>query len=190
MKYEKVEIKLSLGNQYTYFTEEVDSRFLVPFYEKLDLHIFCDADHSNDKVTGRSITGLFSIVGSMPVTWSSKRQSSVHMFTFGAEFTALKEVVEETVMLHYHMRSMGIKVSRPMPIFVDYMSIVLNATNPGSTLNKKAIAFSYHFVREHAANDDAEFRKIVLGDNFADLCTKALVGNDHHGFFHECTVNG
>eukprot|EP00957_Ditylum_brightwellii_P053825 4078105-Ditylum_brightwellii.AAC.1 len=63
---------------------------------------------------------------------------------------------------------MGFKVSVPTPIFVDNMSVVLNASNPGSTLNKKTVALSYHFVREHVANAVIEIRKIDSEDNFAD----------------------
>eukprot|EP00957_Ditylum_brightwellii_P178582 13603464-Ditylum_brightwellii.AAC.1 len=92
-----------------------------------------------------------SVVGSTPVTWSSKRQAAVHTSTFGTEFTALKEAVEEVITIQYHMRSMGIMVSKSTPIFVDNMGVVLNATNPGSTLSKKSVALAYHFVREHVA---------------------------------------
>ena len=189
-EYEKVNVKLNFGNQYSYFTEEVDPRFPEPLFDEFDVHVFCDADHGHDQITGRSITGLFTVVGSTPTTWSSKRQSSVHTSTFGAEFTALKSAVEEAVMLRYHLRSMGIRVSKPTPIFVDNMSVVLNATNPGSTLNKKTVALSYHFVREHVANEVVEVRKIASTENFADPFTKALVSNDFHGFYHECMVNG
>eukprot|EP00957_Ditylum_brightwellii_P184139 14025784-Ditylum_brightwellii.AAC.1 len=118
MEHEKVEIKLSFGNQYTYFTEEVDSRFLVPLFEELDLHIFCGAQHGHNKVTWRLITGFPPIVGSMPMTWSSKRQTSVHTLIFGADFTTLDAVVEEALMLHYHMRSMDIMVSKPLRILL------------------------------------------------------------------------
>jgi hypothetical protein len=190
VQYEEVELKLSFGNQYSYFREEMDPRFPEPLFEEFDAHGFCDADHGHDQITGRSITGLFTVVCLTPMTWSSKRQKCVHTSTFGAEFTALKAAVEEVEMLRYHLRSMGIKVSRPTPIFVDNMSVVLNATNPGSTLNKKTVALSYHFVREHVANEVVEIRKIASEDNFADPFTKALVSNDFHGFYHECMVNG
>jgi hypothetical protein len=84
---------------------------------------------------------------------------------------------------------MGIEVSKPTPIFVDNMGVVLNASNPGSTLNKKSVALSYHFVREHVANDVIEIRKIDSADNYADPFTKALNSGDHHDFFYEVTCN-
>ena len=80
---------------------------------------------------------------------------------------------------------MGIKVRKPSPIFVDNTSMVLNKNNTGISLNKKTVTLSYHFVREHVANDVAEVRKITTKENYADLFTKALVSNEVHLFSHE-----
>ena len=141
-KYEKVKVKEDFGGQYQYFHEDLDPRFPEPLIPELDINLFVDANHAHDKVTGRSITGLFGFVGSTPVTWSSRRQPSVQTSTFGAEFTALKKAVEQAITLRYYLRSMGINVAKPTPIFVDNMGVVLNASNPGSTLNKKSVALS------------------------------------------------
>jgi hypothetical protein len=69
---------------------------------------------------------------------------------------------------------MGIKVAKPTPIFVDNMGVVLNASNPGSTLNKKSVAMLYHFVQEHVANSVIEVQKIDSADNYADPFTKSF----------------
>lgn len=188
-KYEIVKLKEDFGGQYKYFHEDIDPRFPTPLIPELDINLFVDANHAHDKITGRSITGLFGVVGSTPVRWGSNRQASVQTSTFGAEFTALKKAVEEAITLRYYLRSMGIHVSKPTPIFVDNMGVVLNASNPGSSLNKKSVALSYHFVREHVANDVIEIRKIDTADNYADPFTKALNSTDHHAFFHENMTN-
>eukprot|EP00957_Ditylum_brightwellii_P074936 5694935-Ditylum_brightwellii.AAC.2 len=65
---------------------------------------------------------------------------------------ALKAAVEEAVMLRYHMRAMGFKVSGLTSILVDNMGVVVSVMNPGRTHNKKIVAISYHFAREHAMN--------------------------------------
>eukprot|EP00957_Ditylum_brightwellii_P011550 873295-Ditylum_brightwellii.AAC.1 len=69
---------------------------------------------------------------------------------------------------------MGVKVSKPTPIFVDNMSVLLNANNPGSMLNKKTVALSYHFVWEHVATNAVEICKINSADNFTDPFTKPM----------------
>ena len=79
---------------------------------------------------------------------------------------------------------MGIKVSKPTPIFVDKVSVVLNAANPGSTPNKKTVALSYHFVRENVANNVVEMRKIHTSENLSYPFTKILASKYFHGFYH------
>ena len=76
---------------------------------------------------------------------------------------------------------------KPTPIFVENTSVVLNATNPGSTLNNRTVVLR---VREHVANNVVEVRKIQTIDHFAEPLTKPLVSNDFHYFYHECIVNG
>jgi hypothetical protein len=187
--FEEVKVRPDFGGQYSYFREEMDPRFPEALLDELDINLFCDADHAHDKVTGRSITGILGLVGSTPTIWSSKRQASVQTSTFGAEFTALKKAVEDAVMMRYHLRSMGVKVTKATPVYVDNLGVVLNASNPASTLNKKHIALAYHFVREHVANDVIKIRKIHTSDNYADPFTKGLASPAYHGFFYELQCN-
>ena len=162
------------GHQYQYFEEELDPKFPKPKVKELDITIFCDADHAHDLVTGRSITGIIAFVGSTPVYWKSTRQTSVQTSTFGSEFTALKKAVETAVTIRYYLRSMGVQISKATKIFVDNKSVFLNAANPASSLNKKAIALAYHSVREHQAGKVIDIRHIRSQDNYADCLTKSL----------------
>eukprot|EP00957_Ditylum_brightwellii_P014264 1073904-Ditylum_brightwellii.AAC.1 len=110
-------------------------------------------------------------------------QVCVQISTFGSEFTVLKRAVEESVLLRYHLRALEVKVSKDTTIFVDNMSVVLNATNPGSTLKKKTVTLLYHFVHKHVANDMVKNYKITSEDNFTDPFTKAMVRNSFHEFY-------
>ena len=85
---------------------------------------------------------------------------------------------------------MGVPVTKTTPIYVDNMGVVVNATNPASALNKKAVALSYHYVREHVANGIIDIRKIDSKENYADLYTKALPRGEHHSFFYQYQRNG
>ena len=112
-----------LSHQYQYFEEELDPKFPSFKINELDITIFCDADHAHDLVTGRSVTGIIAFVGSTPVYWKSTRQTSVQTSTFGSEFTALKKAVEVAVTIRYHLRSLGVKITKPTKIFVDNKSL-------------------------------------------------------------------
>ena len=72
MEYEKVELKMDFGNQYSYFKEEKYDRFPKHIFGELDLNIFVDAYNVNEKLKGISIKWLFSVVGSTPTKWFFK----------------------------------------------------------------------------------------------------------------------
>ena len=151
--------------------------------------MFVDYDHCHYKVSGISITGLFSVVVSTPTTSLSKHQTAVQTSIFGANFTSLNKAFEESIIIWYRLRSIGVNLSKPTPVFLGNVSVVLNANDPGSTLNKKTMALRYYFVREHIANNVVEVKKIHTSDNFADIFAKPLVINYYHGFYHECIYN-
>ena len=176
-------------HQYHYFTEEIDSRFPAPKVKELDLNFFCDSDLAHDLVSGRSVTAILGFIGSTPCVWASKRQTAVQTSTFGAEFTALKTAVERVVNIRYHLRSMGVQVSKPTPIFVDNKSVFLQAANPSSSLNKKAIALAYHFVREHQSGEVIDVRHIPTDQNYSDCLSKSLGSKQLNDFVYEFMTN-
>lgn len=98
-----------------------------------------------------------------------------------SEFTA--------ITIRYHFRSMGVKVTKPTKIFVYNKSVCINSSNPASTLNKKAIALAYHFVREHQAAGIVEIHYIKSEDNYADCLTKALNSTKLRTLQHEFMTN-
>ena len=172
-------------HQYKYYSEELDPHFPVPKVPELDITLFCDSDHAHDLVTGRSITGLLAFVGSTPVHWKSKRQTSVQTSTFGAEFMALKSASELAITLRYQLRSMGVHVTKPTKIYVDNKSVCINSMNPASTLNKKSVALAYHYVRQHQAGKVIDINHIKSEDNYADVLTKPLNSNAFKNLVYE-----
>ena len=44
---------------------------------ELNLTCYVDANHANDKISRKSISGYILIINSAPIMWSSKRQGSV-----------------------------------------------------------------------------------------------------------------
>ena len=151
--------------------------------------IFVDSNHGHDKVTGKLITGLISLLGSTPANWYAKRQSSCLTSTFGAEFVSLKKAVEEAVVMRYYCRAFGMKITKPTVIYEDNMSVVMNYTIPGSKLSYKSMALSYHFVREHAYGDVVEIRKIGTNKNISDAITKGLDSSAFNNYILSVMTN-
>lgn len=180
---------MDFGNQYNHVTEETDPRFPKPLMKELEINVFSDSDYGHDRMSGRWITGVLGFVQSTSVMWRSSRQLSVQTSTFGAKFQALPTAVQDTVTVQYYLSSMGVKVSKQSNILVDNQSIFLNSTIPGSPLNKKHVALSYHYVREHVANKVVRVLKIDSHDNYVDPLTKGMNSTEHRGFTHNILHN-
>ena len=60
--YERIQMKYDFGNQYVYFSEEIDDQFPKPLLDEFYIHMFVDTDHRHENFTGRYITGLFSVL--------------------------------------------------------------------------------------------------------------------------------
>ena len=72
-----------------------------PLGKGVELRLFVDSDHAGDKVTRRSRTGYIVFLQNSPITWFSKKQSSVETSTFGSEFMAMKTATEYIRGLRY-----------------------------------------------------------------------------------------
>ena len=46
-------MKYYFGNQYEYFSDDIDEQFPEPLLDEMDIHVFLCADHVHYKVTGR-----------------------------------------------------------------------------------------------------------------------------------------
>jgi hypothetical protein len=163
-----------LASAYPEAAEEVDRKIPDPLVDEMEITVFVDSDHAHDKVTRRSITGIFIFVGRTPVFYQSKRQGAIETSSYGAEFCAMRTATEETIAVRYMLRCLGVKVTHPTYMFGDNLGVVQNATMKDSLLKKKHVAIAYHKVRESAAAGIVHPMKIHTSDNYADLLTKSL----------------
>jgi hypothetical protein len=178
-----------LADNYPDAVEEIDVNLPKPLIDEMEITVFVDSDHAHDKVSRRSITGIIIFVGRTPVVYSSKRQGAIETSTYGAEFCAMKNAIEELIALRYMLRCLGVKVTHASMVCGDNMGVVQNSTISESLLKKKHVAISYHKTREAAAAGIAHPIKTGGADNFADVLTKAqtlklfclLVGGFMHG---------
>ena len=138
---------------------------------------FVDASHGANKKTRRSHSGYVIFVNRAPVKWLSKRQQTVETSAFSAEFIAMKHCIEDIEHLRFKLRMFGIPLDPEHPethIFCDNESLVKNASNVESTLNKKHSEIAYHFTRWNVAAKVIKVAWINTADNLSDALTKRL----------------
>ena len=63
--------------------------------------IWVDADHADDKVTRKSVTGIFIMINGLPYKTISKRKSTVESSTYGSELVASRIAVEMAIEVVY-----------------------------------------------------------------------------------------
>ena len=143
--------------------------------------IWVDADHAHDKITRKSVTGIFALVNGLPYKTISKRQSTVESSTYGSELVASRIAVELAIEILYTLRMLGVNVKSPVLMLGDNKSVVVNASTPSSVLKKKHCAINYHRVREAIAGNIVNYVHIDSRKNIADCLTKPLPGNVLYG---------
>ena len=145
-----------------------------PLGKDVDIRLYVDSDHANDKLTRRSRTGFFIFLNSALIMWLSKKQSTIETSVFGAEFVAMKHGIETLRGLRYKLRMMGVPVNGPSFVYGDNKSVITNTSRPESTLRKKNNQICYHAVRESVAMDESRTTHIRTDANPADLATKVI----------------
>ena len=138
------------------------------------MNVFMDAAHATDVIMWHSVTGILIYLMGAPIWWFSKWQNMIESSTFGSEFVAAKIAVEMVEGIRYKLHMMGISPDGPANCFWDNKSIVLNATNPASTLKKKHNSVAYHKVWECSAAGTVHFAHEPGKSNVADMLTKIL----------------
>ena len=148
----------------------------LPLGKELDLRLYVDSDHADDKDTRRSRTGYFIFLNSAPIVWFSKRQPTVETSVFGDEFVAMKNGMRSLRGLRYKLRMMGVPLYVPSFAYEDNISVIHNTQRPAAVLKKKYISICYHTCREAVAMDEILTGHIRSENNPADLATKVLGG--------------
>ena len=145
-------LRLDFLNEYPEAVEGIDRGFSKPYGPILRSTILVDSDHAHDLKTRRSLTSVLAFVGSTPVQWKSKRQTTVASSTYAAKFAALRSVTKEAISLRYMLRCLGCNIPSngacPTDIFGDNLSVIQNVQNPEADLSKKHVVISFHVVRE------------------------------------------
>jgi len=92
--------------------------------KEVDIIIFVDADHADNRMTRRSHIGIIIFLNMAPINFYSKKQSIIESFTYGSDFIALKTAQEMLDGIIYKLKVLGVPISGPARIFRDNQSVV------------------------------------------------------------------
>ncbi|KAL4368367.1 hypothetical protein GQ457_05G028310 [Hibiscus cannabinus] len=139
---------------------------------------FCDSDFAGDIDDRKSTTGFVFFLGDCCISWSSKKQPIVTLFTCEAEYVAATSCSCHAIWLKRLVEELHLPQEGPTKICIDNKSAQALAKNPVFHDRSKHIDTRYHFIREHIANKEVELKFVKTQDQVADIFTKPLKFED------------
>ena len=119
-------------------------------------------------------TGVVFLNAGGPISWLSKRQTTVALSTAESEYIALYESTKETVWLRQLYNDINQPTDNPTMIKVDNQSAAAIANNAKSSKRIKHMDIKYHYVREAITDNRVTTDYCPTEIMTADILTKAL----------------
>ena len=162
-------------------------KFRIRFSSSDRLEVYSDADYASDRTDRKSISAQVGLIGSGPVFWGSRKQTSVSTATTEAEYIAMSSTAKQGQWLAQLLRDMGFPEYVAMngttvQTFGDNQGAFALAHNSQLTERSKHIDVSYHHIRDLQEYEKVEIKYVPTEKMAADGFTKPLIGDKFDRF--------
>lgn len=130
MQCPKVEHWKAVKRILRYLCGTLDFGLHITISTHLNLTDFSDSDWASDPDDRRSTSGWCAFLGSVPITWSSKKQCTVSRSSTEAEYRSIASSVAEILWLCSLMFELHIPLTQPLSLYCDNQGAVHLAANP------------------------------------------------------------
>ena len=147
------------------------------FYKKggdEELVAYTDSDYAGDLEDRKSTSGYVFLLSSGAVSWTSKKQPVVSLYTTEAEFIAAASCACQAIWLRRVLEKLGQKQEEAVTVFCDSSSTIKLSKNPVMHGRAKHIDVRFHFLRELTKDGNVELVHCSSEDQLADVMTKPL----------------
>ena len=143
-------------------------------FNTLDFHDYFDADWVDTKDDRFSINDYIFFVAEESVSWSSKRQDHIVMFSCESEYYALTEAEKKTVWLRELLLKLNQIDNASALIWMNNLSVKVLSKNFEFHRRIKHIDVRYHWMREKMTNGLLQLKYISIAQITANELIKLL----------------
>ena len=135
---------------------------------------FTDSDWAGDPDDRKSTAGYVFTLGSGPITWACKKQSSLAISSIEAEYRVEVQASKEAMWLQQILSEFGFEQQHPTTLWCDNQGSIQLCKDLVQHQRSKHIELHMHFIRKLINDHVLEVLYCPTKDQVADIFTKTL----------------
>ncbi|KAD3068312.1 hypothetical protein E3N88_36192 [Mikania micrantha] len=156
---------------------------------ELKLTGYTDSDWAGCIDDRKSVSANIFMLGNGPVSWSSKKQSTVALSSSEAEYIAATSAACQGIWLRRILADLRLDVYEPTTIWCDNKSAINLSKNPIMHSRSKHIELKHHFIRDLVKQGMIMLEFCSTDEQLADLLTKSLTKEKFVYFRHKVSMH-
>ncbi|XP_074324146.1 uncharacterized protein LOC141661063 [Apium graveolens] len=113
-----------------YVSHTIGQGILPRADQQIKLQAFSDSDWAACVDSRKSVTGYILLLGSSPITWKSKKESTISRSSSEAEYRAMVSVASKITWIVHLLAELGVSDLKSVVLHCDSQSAIHNAKNP------------------------------------------------------------
>ncbi|KAL0427911.1 UNVERIFIED_CONTAM: Retrovirus-related Pol polyprotein from transposon RE1 [Sesamum latifolium] len=142
----------------------------------MDLVAYSYPDWASCVDTRRSLTGFCIFLGTLLISWKTKKQHTVSRSTAEAEYRSMASATCELIWVYNLLQDFQITIHTPIPFLCDNQAALHIVANPVFHERTKHLEIDCHLVRDKFKEGFLALRHVPSNAQLADVFTKTLTG--------------